>query len=444
MGNYFNTADEGFLWIESFTNREADARENKRVYRLERMEQLCRRFDDPQKKYALVHLAGTKGKGSTAAFTAALLTAEGERTGLYTSPHLSDYRERIQVWQGDKKGFVDDSLLIEIMEGIRDALESDLVLTAGLPTTFELLTLLGFIAFARTKCAWVVLETGLGGRLDATNVCSPRLTMITPIEKEHTRILGDTLDKIAGEKAGIIKGGVPLILAPQKEEALRVLVEKARDRSAPVTRLDQVLEGYSLDYPWEEKPKSPMEVRYRWREKGFPERVALTMIGPRQAENAAAALLAGRLLKPDLPKEILLKALAGAVLPGRSHIVSRTPLILLDGAHTPLSVEGIIQAFEALAPAGQPRVLIFGCARDKDARAMARVVKGRFDRVIISRPGTFKPCDLSELERLFAPCERRDIPSQAWELAREYAGDKGSLLITGSFYLAGEINDALP
>jgi dihydrofolate synthase/folylpolyglutamate synthase len=442
MGRIFNTVNEGFLWIESFSNRESEARENKRVYRLERMAELCRYFDNPQECYKIVHLAGSKGKGSTAAMIASLLSQGGIKTGLYTSPHLSDYRERIQIILNSNSRFVSSEALIAHMERIKAALDGGLKLTAGLPTTFELLTLLGFLSYAGEECQWVVLETGLGGRLDATNVCRPELTLITPIELEHTILLGDTLERIAGEKGGIIKEKIPLILSYQQEEVTAKILTMAHGKQAPVTRVDSLLKSYKISY----KKGGLMRVDYSWLASAYPDRISLTMVGPVQAENSAMALIALKMLRPNLSRKCILEGLKKACLPGRSQVISRKPLIILDGAHTPRSIEAIVKAFDSLAHRDTPRVLIFGCALDKDASTMIALLAGHFDKVIISPPGTYKKSDTMGLEKMFlthGPCERIESHREALAKARETAGPGGSLLVTGSFYLAGEIYDVL-
>lgn len=445
MGEYFSTAQEGFLWIESLSDMERNERDRKRAFRLERMIDLCLFFDNPQDKCDVIHIAGSKGKGSTAAFITHALSAAGKRVGLYTSPHLSSYKERFQIidpYSGQRRDPSEETL-ISLMEMIRKRLDHGGVdLNGGYPTSFELLTLLAFFVYIKEGCEWVVLETGLGGRLDATNVCKPKLTIITPIEKEHTEYLGDTLEKIAREKGGIIKEGIPLIVSHQKNEVLGELLKMSQEKNAPTFLLRDNLLKYDLSYPGQ----GTMNVDYHWSKSSFPSSVSLKMVGPVQADNCAVAIMAMENLFPQLGEEELLKGLASASLPGRSQVVSHAPLIVLDGAHTPGSIKAITEGFEALSSGRPKRILIFGCALDKDAQAMAPLLTPFFDRIIISKPGTFKRSDIRALEEIFlqyGPCEKIEIPSEALIVAKEYAGDEGAILVTGSFYLAGEVFDAL-
>ena len=226
MKETFSKLEDGFKWIESYTNLEKKADEVKRFYRLDRMFSLLELFRNPQNNFKSIHLAGSKGKGSTAVLIASGLQERGHKTGLYTSPHLICYQERIRVNQV----LLDDAVYLDQINRLNKTLSSNTGrnLPGGNdPTTFELLTLLAFLVFEAQECHWAVIETGLGGRLDATNTLLPELCVITPIEKEHTLWLGDTLRKIAGEKAGIIKQGTPLVIAAQQDEVLSVLKETA-------------------------------------------------------------------------------------------------------------------------------------------------------------------------------------------------------------------------
>ena len=429
--------------MESLSNMERSDRDKKRAYRLERMVELCEFFGNPQDSCPVVHLAGSKGKGSTAAFIAHILAAGGEKAGLYTSPHLSDYRERIGIVDpGAAFRFTREDLLLGSMNHIRRKLAGT-ELTGGYPTTFELLTLLAFLIFRDEGCTYMVLETGLGGRLDATNVCRPVLTLITPIEREHTEFLGHTLTEIAGEKGGIIKEKVPLLVSAQQEEVMAVLSGKAKERHAPLTYLKSLLMDYQVSY----EERGLMRTAYTWRESlTYPKECETSMAGPVQAENAALAIGAVKMLFPGMDNGLIERGLKGTGLPGRSQIFSRNPLIMIDGAHTPRSVEAIRNAFLDLTSRSDSRILIFGCALDKDARAMASVLAPSFDRIIISRPGTFKksdPAGTAQIFGEFAPCELIEEPKDALEAALKDLSSRGSLLVTGSFYLGGEILHAL-
>ncbi len=208
-------------------------------FNLDRMFALMESLGNPQKKYPIIHVAGTKGKGSTSALCASALIASGYKVGLYTSPHLEDYVERIQV-TGEP---ISHGEMVELVEEIKPA-----VAKIPMLTTFEITTAIGFLAFARAGVDAAVIEVGLGGRLDATNVVTPKVSVITSLSMDHTAVLGDTLGKIAGEKAGIIKEGVPVVSSPQKEEALKVLLRVAGEKNAPLSLVGRDFEFELVEF----------------------------------------------------------------------------------------------------------------------------------------------------------------------------------------------------
>ena len=425
-----------------------------RVYRLDRMRALCRAFDDPQDDVPAVHIAGSKGKGSTAAFIAALIAGggSGERTkgkagerrkvGVYSSPHLIDYRERFRIIGApfpEKKALQTAALLMEKLPMIEQSLPGE-----GGATTFELLTLFAFLFFRETSCDFAVLETGLGGRLDATNVVKkPLLTVITPIEMEHVEILGPRLTDIAGEKAGIIKKGVPVWSAEQKSAVRRRLRRRAEQLKSPFFHLGSYLRSLVPAAP----DKNPFRWILNWR--GAPaERLELKMGGRFQAENAALALAAVRSMGGDFAG-IDASRTADAELPGRFQILREAPPIVIDGAHTLRSARGLALAFRGLTAAEYPAdpLLVFGCAEGKDHPGMSRVLCGGrnpvFREVIVTTPGTFKPSRPPEVAESF---RRRGaavslIPDtrRAWSSALARAGDTRGVLVTGSFFMAGAV-----
>lgn len=397
------------------------------------MQELCERAGSPEKQFRSVHLAGSKGKGSTATFTAALLDAAGEPTGLYTSPHIEDYRERITRAADFLK---EENYLLGLrqVEALVKELESLGRTGEELPTTFELLTLLAFRLFE--PFGWAVLETGLGGRLDATNVVHPETTVITPIELEHTEYLGNTITEIAGEKAGILKPRVPLFTAPLHPEAEAVISERARalgiehHRYAAIVKENEVVvsrQGTSV------------------RAEVFGEKVAFTLpvLGERQARNALLAYAASKSLFPQLTPSMATEALAEVRLPGRMELIGGSPPLLLDGAHTPDSVAFLVETARSIFP--PPWTLLFGSVRGKRHRAMAERLIPFTGEAIIVRPGSFRPSDLSELAQ---PFREAGIPTSIIEdpeaaLDRAYTSESSVLVATGSFYLAGVIRRAL-
>lgn len=426
------TVEEGFAYLESFTNFERLPGGTRR-WRLERMQELCDRTGSPQDRFASVHLAGSKGKGSTATFLSALMEASGVATGLYTSPHIEDYRERIT-----RAGLplTEDEYLRELqrLETLVEELRGLGRQGDELPTTFELLTLLAFRLFEQFP--WAVLETGLGGRLDATNVVRPEATVITPIELEHTEYLGDTIAQIAGEKAGIIKPGTPLFTAPLHPEAAQVIRERAMDVGAEQYRYERIIR---------EKEITVSAAGTTVRAELFGEELSfsLRLIGARQARNALLACAVAKTLRPGLTEQRAREALAEVRLPGRMELFSGSPPLLLDGAHTPESIAFLAETARAIFP--PPWTLLFGAVQGKRHREMARHLIPYTRRAIIVRPGSFRPSDPHALAEPFrkAGVSTEIIEDPAEALRHAYGSESTLIVATGSFYLAGLIRPAL-
>lgn len=435
----FNSVAEAFSYIESFTNFEKKPFPL-RFFRLDRMHQLLEIFGHPEDSFRSYHIAGSKGKGSTATFLASILKEAGFRTGLYTSPHLVSYKERITL-AGEE---IDDEIFLEQTSLIQDRLScwrpEDF--TGGeYPTTFELLTCLGFLVFRELGCEVAVLETGMGGRLDATNVVHPIASILTPIELEHTEYLGETIAKIAGEKAGIIKGNTPVIVSPQIPEALEVFQQIAQSQNSPLHYLPAYLksfvahthiEGTELHVEWSKNllPTQP------------PHRIFLRLLGEVQAENATLAALTAALTVEGIPLEVVKRGLETAYLPGRFQRIQDSPPVYVDGSHTPLSARRLLHSFLEIHP--HPHTLILGIVSGKRYEEIAQILCPAFKRVIVTTPGTFRPSDPQALAACctrYNSCARliRD-PQEALQVALASLPDgDASILITGSFYLAGEI-----
>jgi dihydrofolate synthase/folylpolyglutamate synthase len=434
----FTEIDEVFRYIESFTDLErSGSGYNARTYRLERMQLLLEHFDNPQLRYRTIHIAGTKGKGSTAALLAASLQAAGRRTGLYTSPHVVSYMERIEV-PGMAPALSD---LLSLAESIRRAVASlpaEVLSSMGPPNTFELLTLLAFCYFEKIGCDYVVVETGIGGRLDATNLVHPELCLLTPIELEHTDVLGDTLEEIAREKAGIFKPGRPVYSAPQHSSVRAVLRGQAAKLNCPIVFADEMLEEYRATC-------SPSGTRVTFRLRGRePISYRLSLIGSFQGENAVLVDLA---VHERLPFAIgaLQEGFAKARLPGRMEVVRRQPPLVLDGAHTPRSAEKVLQTFTDLfGPGG---VLLFAAAAGKKIAEMAEILAADFADIVVTAPGSYRSSRPEEAYREFQkrnPATRlQPDTAEALKIALGLAANKRPLLVTGSFYLVGEVRRAL-
>ncbi|MGO9309028.1 MAG: bifunctional folylpolyglutamate synthase/dihydrofolate synthase [Spirochaetia bacterium] len=439
MRGALTAPEDVFSWVESFTNLErGNLPFDKRTYRLDRMRRLLGMFDDPDRELSAIHVAGTKGKGSTAALIASVLRAAGNRTGLYTSPHVYSPFERISLSGQAPR----NDLLVRVGSQVKaalDALPAEGMPGHFAPTTFELYTLLALLYFRDAGCAHVVIEVGIGGRLDATNVITPVVSVITPLDLEHTDVLGDTLEKIAGEKAGIIKPGVPAFIGLQPPGTKEVFRKAGMERGSPVTFLDEVTRVLSTQL---DPRGTSVTVQFAGEQ---AEDLRLAMLGEFQAENAALALLTLRRTMPEIPISCFREGFARTTLPGRMEVRGGAPVIVLDGAHTPLAVTRLLSSFRAIFPGDA--VLLFGSVSGKRPREMAAILAAAFSRVIISTPGTFKESDPAEVAEIFRTYNPATVlekdPERALQRAREASEGVRPILVTGSFYMIAEIGRLL-
>ena len=431
----FSTVEEAFAYIEGFTNFERITPQIVRDFKRSRMEELLELMANPHESFTSIHIAGSKGKGSTAAFLTSVLTAAGIPAGMYTSPHVVTYRERIS--RGG--GFFPDRVYIESIERLKAAVESrrsPFLKGEYEPTTFELLTVLAFTIFRDTGCTWAVVETGIGGRLDATNIINPSFCVLTPVELEHTDILGDTIEQIAAEKAGIIKPGVPAFSSEQSDPVREIFRKTAAAVGAPLTFIGEEMECLDL-------AGGMKHLSVRWKDGGSLE-AELAMFGRHQAENAALAALALRKMLPETESR-LAAGLAAARAPGRMEIREGKVPLVFDGAHTPSSVKVLVRGLEELYPnILRTGILIFGSVKGKNAAGMAEVLGPRFREIVISTPGSFKPNDPASVLAAFEPYNTRvrmiADPAGALEYARREAEKTGGpICVTGSFYMVAEI-----
>lgn len=407
---------------------------SERTYRLERMRFLLKQFDDPHLAYKTFHIAGTKGKGSTSAFLASILDAAGYTTGLYTSPHVSDPIERISVSMSPP----DDRLTVDLVNRITDMVES--LPSGALPgsfqiTAFELMTLLAFLYFRETACEYAVIETGIGGRFDATNIIQPTACLLTPVHLEHTELLGNTLESIAKEKSGIIKPGVPVFCSSQAPEVKEIFRKVSSSQESVIRFLDEETEMSSVTTGSE-------GTLFTLTLKGMEEHTfKLRLLGEFQAENAALAYLAVRNLFPQLGNTIIANGLEKAFLPGRMELIRITPPIILDGAHTPPAMQQLWSSFKKIFP--EQGVLIFGAISGKNIEEMAKILAPGFGTVIISTPGTFKESDPEATFSIFRKFHSNTIleknPSDALQKALKVSQKTLPILVTGSFFMIAEI-----
>jgi dihydrofolate synthase / folylpolyglutamate synthase len=426
MADQESRLQELFAYIESFVTIERGGLTT-RVFRLERMRDLLDRTGHPELRRPTIHLAGSKGKGSTAIMVASLLNELGYRTGVYLSPHVEDYRERFFVAGRETRA----TRYVAVLEDVRRLVEEEIRprrREAELPTAFELLTLVGFLLFDREQCDWQVIETGLGGRLDATNVVTPRVTVLTPIELEHTEYLGETIREIAGEKAGIIKPGAPVVTGRQRPDALEVFTDRSRSVGVPLLIADP-------DRMIRESPSGGYTI-------SLPNgdlNLTAGMAGRHQAENALLALTAVLSQYPDTDFEVLRRGIEKASLPGRFEIVSQRPPVVLDGAHTPDSLRLFLEEVRRRYPTME--TMVFGPVAGKRYAEMAPLVAAFARNVILCDGHPQRRVDIPALvEALRTAGDLRILqaPSveEALSQARE-AGGKDGFVVTGSFYLVG-------
>ncbi len=409
------------------------------IYDLRRMEALLERLGDPQGRVRTVHIAGTKGKGSTAAFCDGALHAAGYRTGFYSSPHLHSFRERIRrdtrpVTKSEFAGLVGQ--VWPHLEWVSE--RSGL----GRVTLFEMMTGMGFHCFARGGVDFQTIEVGLGGRLDATNVVSPDVAVITSISRDHTAVLGDTLAEIAGEKAGIIKPGAVVVVSPQPREVLPVINAVCRRMKARPVHV-------GVDVTWEAGAAGSEGQSLRVRGRLDEYELVIPLLGSYQMENASTAVAALEVLREQghaIPADAIHRGFANTVWPCRMEVLSRSPLVVADGAHNLYSTDALLESL--------PRyfnyrrlVLVVGFSRDKSVAEMA----GRLAEAkpVVFATGSRHPRSLAPIavaarfQGLGTAAVAVSTPEQALAEALEVAGPDDLVLATGSLFLAAEVREAM-
>ncbi len=401
-------------------------------FKLERMVQLVNSMGNPHTSYPTIHVAGTKGKGSVCILCATALREAGYKVGLYTSPHLDDYAERIQV----NGQFIPHVDLVQMVEKVKPYV-------AAIPelTTFEITTALAFLYFQQQHVDVAVIEVGLGGRLDATNVVHPVLSVLTSISYDHTHLLGNTLTEIAGEKAGIIKPGIPVVSAPQVEEARRVIQQVAGERNCPFIQVgrDILFEGvsHSLD---------GQSLRIWSNDDHAMQPVLLTipLLGDHQAANAATAYAALQVFSRDsleVPPQAILHGFSVAFWPGRFEIIQRTPPVVLDCAHNRDSALKLRQTLDEYYP-NLPVTLVFGASEDKDIDGMFAELMPRVRQLVTVKSFHPRAIDPDKLLHMAEPYGHpvhcvEHIPD-AMDLSLQLVGVDGLVLVTGSIFVVAE------
>ncbi|HPS51979.1 MAG TPA: folylpolyglutamate synthase/dihydrofolate synthase family protein [Phycisphaerae bacterium] len=439
-GVKFRNYPQALKYLFSLTDYEQmlRVRYNRDTFSLDRMEKLLKKIGNPHKKIKSVHIAGTKGKGSTSMMLASMLQHCGYKVGLYTSPHICDVRERISI-NGECIAKPELSALIAKISSHVEQMKKDR------PTFFEIFTAIAFMYFADKKIDIAVIETGLGGRLDSTNVIQPEVCGITSISMDHMHQLGNTLADIAREKAGIFKPQIPVISAPQNPIAKRVMKKVASEVKSPLFFAGDEIE---FSYRVESSRTEGCHTRVCLTTPSSKfEHLAVPVLGEHQAINCGLALALLDVLKQKGMKIDDKQALYGlerVYLPGRMEIIKTEPQILVDGAHNAASIKALIRGIGQHIPYDS-MVMIFGCAADKDIRGMMEQIATGADKLIFTKSSTSpRAADPHELAEVYAEMTDGRIAQvtnslkQALEIAYSAVSREDIICITGSFYLVGE------
>jgi len=421
-------------WLEGLVDLERERAPQRARLSLAPICALLDRLGAPERGLRVVHVAGSKGKGSTALFAEAVLRAAGARVGTFTSPHLERWTERFRI-DGEE---VAPERLAEAVAALRPHV--DALRAAGgdtVPSFFDATTAAALLLFRDLRVDFAVLEVGLGGRLDSTNAVTPVVCAITSIELEHTDLLGDTLAAVAAEKAGILKPGVPAVCGALPPEALAVVERRAAELGCPLARLGREIE-------LEVEVSGPDTTRLRYREGALRFEVQLAVPGEHQAANAALAVAAAqRVLAPASPARLAAAARAGlaaAVLPARVEIVSRAPWIVIDAAHTGASARALAQVLKRI---GAPVDFVLSVSAGKDTGAILDALLPLARTLTLTRAEPVRSLDPREIAvaaRAVRPAvELRVVPNPhlALRAAREALAPDALLCATGSVYLAG-------
>ncbi len=391
----------------------------KRIFNLDRMKALMKALGNPENSFRSIHVGGTKGKGSVTHMLERILLAEKKKVGAFTSPHLIHVLERIRV---DGKP-VSEGKFVRAMNRIQKYFDRIQ------PTFFEIMNAVAFLIFQQEKVEWAVVEVGLGGKLDSTNILNPEVSVLSTIDLDHTEVLGSTIGEIAADKAGIIKSGAPVFTSVQKREALAPIRARARECNVPLSRL-----GKEIRIECATRRRNGV-LQFRVHLEGQSSMwIRLPLLGEHQAGNAALAVGVARYV--GVRRKSIRQALATLRLPGRIEIVRRQPEVIVDVGHNPAAIKALVRAL----PASKGKSwLVFGAARDKDWEEMLRILKPHVDGGFVTRADNPRACPPGLLVRAARfPVQQVDSVPEALSLARSRSTKRDRILVTGSFSVAGE------
>ena len=434
------TYRQALTYLDQYANYELNrtVQYSPETFNLSRIEQLLDRLGNPHREFKSVHVAGTKGKGSTCRMIESVLSAAGYRTGLFTSPHLHTFRERIRI----NGRYITGEALGAMAEVVRPLVEREHAEhpELGRLTTFEVATALALTYFAREGVDYAVLEAGLGGRLDATNVVRPLVTVLTPIGLDHTSYLGDSVAAIAREKAAVIKPGGVVVSAAQQPAAQAVIEELAAAAGAWLSVVDR-------DWHWA-RAGDGQSIAVRG-----PERehrgISVPLLGQHQLENAALAVAAlDALHRRDIvvPEAAIRRGIATVRWPGRLEVLAERPLLVVDGAHNPDSMRRLREALGAIF--GRRRlILVLGSSADKDLAGIAAEIVPGAAFVVVTRSGHPRAAPTERLAAIVpghgVPVVAVDGVAAAVDRARQLAGPDDLICVTGSLFVVAEAREAV-
>jgi len=401
---------------------------------LDRIRDLLERLGNPHHEFKSVHVAGTNGKGSVCSMITSVLSEQGYKVGMFISPYLEDFTERIQI-SGKQIPEEDLARITELVKGKVDEMVKE---GKGHPTEFELITAIGFVYFAEQKVDAAVVEVGLGGRFDATNVVNPVLSVITSISFDHMDVLGDTLAKIAFEKAGIIKAGKPVVSYPQHPEAARVLEEVAGKQEAPLTVVvPEQIEPVSSEF-------DRQVFNYSYGEERL-DGLTIHLSGKHQLLNAATALTSVMVLREigfPISRDAIYRGMEKARWPGRLERLQKDPDIIIDGAHNEAGAQALAAAMKEYFP-DRRMILVLGVLKDKEVEKILKALCSLASKVIATKPDNPRALEADQLaEKVKKYC--RDVEpvpgiEDAVHLAVGSAGPGDLILVSGSLYLIGKV-----
>jgi dihydrofolate synthase/folylpolyglutamate synthase len=420
-------------YLDLFINYET--RKNFRYHevRLDRVRNILKLLNNPQNCAKAIHVAGTKGKGSTASFISSILRNAGYKVGLYTSPHLHDFRERIKV--NDR--LINKKDMVYLIRRLKMVIDEYINKTGDLPTFFEAYTALAFCYFRLKKVDFMVIEAGLGGRIDATNVIKPLVCVITPISHEHMSKLGRTLSKIAWEKAGIIKKGSSVVVASQPKVAEKVIRKKVRSEKAKLFMV-----GKNINYELLNFNGKHQHFRIAGLYNTY-ENLKSSLLGRHQVINAAcsiAAIESLRAYRINISSQAIRKGIRKTKWPGRLEVVSQQPTIVLDGAQNRASAKVLKKAIEDIFDY-EKLILVLGMSRDKDIKGVSSKLGKISNRIILTQALHPRAASLKRLKKYTSnqkPVHLRKDLKEAIKLAKKKAGKKDLVLITGSLFVVAE------